>query len=262
MSEHDDDVLRVVSYNIHKGLSTGNLRVALARMRNALRTLAPDLILVQEVVGSHERFARRFPDWHTGAQFEFLADSIWPHYAYGRNAVHASGDHGNAILSRYPITAFENIDISLNRFEQRGILHAEIDVPSRSEPLHVCCTHLNLLHGHRRQQVAALARRVHDAVPARCPLVIGGDFNDWRTWATRELARTIGVTEAYLHVHGRHALTYPDWHPILPLDRIYVRGLDVMDAQVLDAPVWRTLSDHRGMHVQLSVGGLSPGPAR
>ena len=253
MSEHRSQGLRVVSYNIHKGLTAGNLRVALARMREALRTLGPDLILVQEVVGSHGGYARRFSDWHAGAQFEFLADSMWPHYAYGRNAVHAAGDHGNAILSRFPITSFENIDISVNRFEQRGILHVEIDVPGLACPLHACCTHLNLLHGQRRRQLAALAQRVHDAVPAHCPLVIGGDFNDWRTWATLELARTIGVAEAYVHVHGRHARTYPDWHPILPLDRIYVRGLDIAGARVLDGPAWRAMSDHLGVHVDLRL---------
>jgi len=243
--------LRVVSYNIHKGLTAGSLRVVLARIRDALRALAPDLVLIQEVVGVHAGLARRFPDWPSNAQFEYLADSMWPHFAYGRNAVHAAGDHGNAILSRFPITAFENIDISLNRFEQRGILHAEVDVPDLAEPLHACCTHLNLLHGQRRRQVALLSTRVRNAVPGRCPLVIGGDFNDWRTWATAELGRSIGVEEAYVRIHGRHARTYPGWHPLLPLDRIYVRGLDVVRAEVLDGPVWRTLSDHLGVQADL-----------
>jgi len=245
--------LEVVSYNIHKGLGVGNLRVALSQMRDALHALAADLVLIQEVVGSHRGHARRFADWPTVAQFEFLADNMWPHVAYGRNAVYSGGDHGNAILSRHPIAWHENIDISLNPLERRGILHAVVEPPGLAAPLHVCCTHLNLLHGQRKRQLERLAQRVRSAVPAHCPLIIGGDFNDWRTWATGALARSIGVEEAYVARHGRHARTFPGWHPMLALDRIYVRGLPVTRARVLDGPPWRTLSDHLAVHAELRL---------
>ena len=253
--------LEVVSYNIHKGLTVGNLRLSVAHMRDALHRLGADLVLMQEVVGNHHRYARRFADWPTASQFEFLADSMWPHYAYGRNAVYSGRDHGNAILSRYPIVWHENIDISLNPFEHRGILHAVIEPPGTDVPLHVCCTHLNLLHGQRKRQLARLVSRVRESVPRDCPLIVGGDFNDWRTWATAELGRRIGVTEAYHQSHGRHARTYPGWHPLLPLDRIYVRGLEVSRARVLDGPPWRTLSDHLAMHVELTLPGATLGAA-
>ncbi len=253
MTRAGNENLTVVSYNIHKGLTAGNLRVALGRMRAALHALAPDLVLVQEVVGSHDRFQRRFPDWPASAQFEFLADHMWPHFAYGRNAVYSAGDHGNAILSRYPIARHENIDISVGAYERRGILHAEIDLPGGGAPLHVCCTHLNLLHGHRKRQLATLVARVREAVPPRCPLIIGGDFNDWRTWATGELRRGIGVEEAHVQVHGRHARTFPGWRPLLPLDRLYARGMDILDAQVLDGVAWRSLSDHLGVRARLRL---------
>ena len=45
--------------------------------------------------------------------YEFLADTIWSQYAYGRNAVYDNGDHGNALLSKFPITHYENHDISI-----------------------------------------------------------------------------------------------------------------------------------------------------
>ena len=244
-------VLEVVSYNIHKGLTAGNLRVALEHMRLGLRRAAPDIVLVQEVVGSHQRYQQRFHNWPASSQFEYLADRMWPYHAYGRNAVYSSGHHGNAILSRFPIVDHENIDISQHALEQRGILHAVMDVPGHKRPLHVCCTHLNLLHGHRKRQLAALSARVDEAVPHDCPLIIGGDFNDWRRWATGELRRSIGVREVNHHAHGRHVRTYPGWRPMLALDRIYVRELDILDAGVLDGPAWRSLSDHLGVHASL-----------
>lgn len=254
MNEPQNGVLNVVSYNIHKGYSPGNRRMSLRHMRDALHSVAPDLVLAQEVVGSD----RRGSEHSTDAQFEYLADEMWPFHAYGRNAVHAEGDHGNAILSRYPIAAWENIDISENRLEQRGILHAEIEVPGIPTNLHVCCTHLNLLHHHRRRQIATLAARIRDAVPDGCPLIIGGDFNDWRTWVTGELHRKIGVRDAHLDSRGAHARTFPSWRPLLALDRIYVRGLEVLESRVLDTASWRALSDHLGLQATVRCSRTLP----
>jgi endonuclease/exonuclease/phosphatase family metal-dependent hydrolase len=251
------NALSVVSYNIHKGLAAGNVRMALRRMRDRLHRLAPDIVLVQEIVGHNRQMERRFADWPIGTQLEFLADQMWPHTAYGRNAVYKSGDHGNAILSRYPILHVENIDLSLHAREQRGILHIQIDAPGFERPVHVCCTHLNLLHGHRKRQVAAIAMRIEGAVPANCPLILGGDFNDWRLWATRELESRIGVRETHYSMHGYHARTFPGFSPLLALDRIYVRQLRVLDSRVLDGGGWRMLSDHLGLHTV--VAPVAPG---
>ena len=44
-------------------------------------------------------------------QFEFLADSIWSHYAYGKNAIYQHGHHGNAILSELPFAISNNVDV-------------------------------------------------------------------------------------------------------------------------------------------------------
>jgi hypothetical protein len=59
-------------------------------------------------------------------QHEFIADSVWHEVAYGKNAVSHHGHHGNAVLSRYPIIAHENLDISAHAFESRGLLHCTI----------------------------------------------------------------------------------------------------------------------------------------
>ena len=243
--------LEVISYNIHKGVDAGNARTTVRGMRTALHRLCPDLVLLQEVVGQHRAFERRFSDWPGATQLEFIAGDEWQHHLYGRSAVHREGDHGNAILSRYPVIAHDNIDISLNPLEQRAILHAVIHVPWLTHELHVCCTHLNLLHRQRRHQIRTLIARINAVVPQQCPLIIGGDFNDWRTWATGALRNSIGAREAHVQIHGRHARTYPGWHPILPLDRIYVRGLNISQARVLDSPAWRRLSDHLAVTARL-----------
>lgn len=230
--------MRVLSYNIHKGMSSDRRRFVLPPIRQAVRRLGADLVFLQEVQGRHEQ--RLEP------QFEFLADEIWPHYAYGKNAVYASGHHGNAILSRFPIVLHENIDISTTRLESRGLLHAVIDWQEggRRIPLHAICVHLGLREVDRRSQLERLCARIQSHVPPEVPLVIGGDFNDWRLRATSILMNRLEAREAFLLLHGEHARTFPVWLPALKLDRIYCRGLEIQSASCLTGMRWRALSDH------------------
>jgi endonuclease/exonuclease/phosphatase family metal-dependent hydrolase len=133
--------LRVLSYNIHKGFSMGNRRFVLDGIRQAIRETSADLVFLQEVLGEHQDHKKKYPEWRKDSQFEFLADEVWPHYAYGKNAIYTSGHHGNAILSKYPFTFFENIDISTNRVEQRGLLHGVIEIPGHKQPIHAICVY-------------------------------------------------------------------------------------------------------------------------
>ena len=55
--------LRVVTMNIHKGLSQFNRRMVIHELREGLRALAPDLVFLQEVQGVNQRHERRFATW-------------------------------------------------------------------------------------------------------------------------------------------------------------------------------------------------------
>src|ERR1041384_1655922 len=92
--------LKVLTLNTHKGFTTLNRRFMLHELRDAVRAVAADLVFIQEVLGSHEVHSTRYPDWPKVPQYEFLADSIWTDFAYGRNAVYPAGHHGNAVLSK------------------------------------------------------------------------------------------------------------------------------------------------------------------
>ena len=164
--------LRVASYNIHKGLSFFNGRMVVHELRDRLASLDVDLVFLQEVVGEHALHAGRFETWPVEPQYEFLADQIWPEYAYGKNAVYDHGHHGNAILSRYPILRWDNLDISAHVFESRGLLHCEIAVPGYRQPLHAICLHLALTEAGRRKQLRIVSERIHALVPDDAPLII------------------------------------------------------------------------------------------
>lgn len=244
--------LKVLTFNIHKGFSTGNVNFVLEETRSAIHKVHADLVFLQEVVGFHGKHRRKYLNWPKTSQFEYLADTLWPHFAYGKNAVHMSGHHGNAILSKFPIVDWENINISTNRFERRGLLHAVIKTPNHSR-LHAICIHLDLLESGRKKQIEFLAKRIDDSVPEKEPLIIAGDFNDWKERVTTSLQRKLQAQEVFQKLRGRHPNTFPSWFPILSLDRIYYRDLKAKSARALQAKSWRTLSDHTPLYAEFQI---------
>ncbi len=246
--------LKVVTYNIHKGFSQFNRRVVLHELRERLRQLDADIVFLQEVQGERRRIPRRHADYPRQPQYEFLAYETWPHHVYGMNAVYAGGHHGNAILSRYPILAWDNQDISAHEFESRGLLHCELALgPNGGAILHCMCVHLGLFKRGRAQQFHALIERVNQVVPEGAPLIIAGDFNDWHNHAKRELAQALGLREVFEASAGRLARSYPARWPLLRLDRIYVRGLDIQSTLVHARRPWSRISDHAALSATLDL---------
>ena len=243
--------LRVVTLNIHKGLSHFNRRMVIHELRDGLRALDPDLVFLQEVQGLNQRFTLRFNTCPLEPQYEFLAGDRWQHI-YGCNAVYDHGHHGNAILSRYPFLSFENYDVSDHRFERRGLLHSVVAVPGWRRNLHCVCVHLSLHEGGRNRQLEAISGRLEELASRDVPMIIAGDFNDWRHRATAILERRLGMTEVSVSHHGHALATFPSILPMLRLDRIYVRGFKVAAAQVHKGKPWSMLSDHLAVSAELS----------
>src|SRR5476649_1148214 len=205
---------RVLTINTHKGFAAFNRRFILPELREAVRTVAPDIVFLQEVLGANEKHARRFANWPVVPQYEFLADTLWADFAYGRNAVYPDGDHGNALLSKFPIVSHENLDVSIDGTEKRGMLHCVLQVPGRDLQLHMICVHLGLREKHRREQLLRISRHIA-TLPADAPLVVAGDFNDWRQHANQILSREAGLVEVFTQAHGRPARSFPSRFPLL-----------------------------------------------
>ena len=161
--------VNILSLNAHMGFDVFNRHHVLAQLRDAIRTVSADLVFLQEVLGAHAGHASRHGDWPAEPQYEFLADTVWPQHAYGRNAVYPEGHHGNALLSRFPIASHDNRDVSLHGHEPRGLLHCVIVVPGCTMPLHTVCVHLGLRESHRKRQLQMLCEIVQDTIPADAP---------------------------------------------------------------------------------------------
>ncbi|MCX8017548.1 MAG: endonuclease/exonuclease/phosphatase family protein [Rhodocyclaceae bacterium] len=249
-------MLSIATWNIHKGFSQFNRRLVVHELREALRRLDADIVFLQEVQGRHERHAARHQDWPAAPQHEFLAEGVWGSHAYGRNMVYDHGHHGNAILARFPILAAHNQDVTRLRFEKRGLLHCAVAVPDLAQPLHCVCAHLSLFGRSRRHQYEALAGFIEANVPHDAPLIIAGDFNDWRGRACQILGPRLGLVEVFAAsdaTAARPPRSFPAALPLFRLDRIYVRGLKTAACAMHHGPPWSALSDHAALSARLML---------
>ena len=245
--------IKVLSLNIHKGFSQFNRRMAIHDLRERLRTIDADIVFLQEVQGLHLMHAERHASWPDQPQHEFLAEGVWSASAYGLNARYDHGHHGNAILSRFDIAASHNQDVTHLRFERRGVLHCVIRVPGMTQALHCVCVHLSLFARSRRRQIDALATRIESLVPQDAPLIIAGDFNDWRNHADDLLAKRLALHEIFGGSDGRPSRSFPATLPLLRLDRIYVRGLHIEERTMHSGRPWSAISDHAALSARLGV---------
>ncbi len=246
--------LHIATFNIHKGFSQFNRRMMVHELRERLRELNPDIAFLQEVQGLHLGHAENHADWPEEPQHEFLAEDVWPDCAYGRNMIYDHGHHGNAILSRFPILHSHNQDVTHLQFEKRGLLHCRIELPS-GPAAHCVCVHLSLFGYSRQRQLAALADYLDKSCEPNAPLIIAGDFNDWRNRAGDHLAQRLELTEIFSNAKGTPARSFPAALPMFRLDRIYVRGFKVVRTAVHHGHPWSSISDHAALSASLTRHG-------
>ena len=240
--------VKVLTFNVHKFRHPFFRKYLLKDLKTTLIKYNFDIVCLQELVGFHP--PKHLKDYADGP-LEHLADEIWNYYAYGKNAVYPKGHHGNAILSYYPIDNYVNYNISNNKFEKRGILHSQLLVKNRY-PLDVMTLHLDLTEWGRRKQFQKLLRITEPFLQEGKPLIITGDFNDWRFTAHKALL-THGFHEVSLANKRSPFLTFPSFRPLLALDRIYYTGMHCIEAEVLKTRDWREMSDHLPVYAQFKL---------
>jgi endonuclease/exonuclease/phosphatase family metal-dependent hydrolase len=244
--------LKVLSYNIHKGFSTLPFDFVLEEIKKSIQLVNADIVFLQEVVGENVKKSQKIKNWPEESQFEFLADTVWKHYAYGKNAVYSSGHHGNAILSKYPIESFENFNISKTPLEKRGILYSKIKLPGLNKNLHLFCLHFGLFEKGRILQAKDLCELILKKDIDE-PTIVAGDFNDWKHTIADILEKKVNLQDAYMMKHGKAAKTFPSLYPILKLDRIYFKHLEMKDCHVMNGRLWKELSDHCPLYAVFKI---------
>jgi endonuclease/exonuclease/phosphatase family metal-dependent hydrolase len=247
--------LRVATYNIHKGVRGigPRKRLEIHNLGLAVEALDADIVFLQEVRLFHTREARRFERTHFGwpaqGQAEFLAPEGYE-VAYRTNAVTRFGEHGNALLSRWPLGDVGHHDVSDHRFEQRGLLH--VPVQWNGLKIHAVVVHFGLVHASRVRQVQRLARFIEAEVPKDEMLIVAGDFNDWGERLDEPMQR-VGLERAVPVDGPPIAATFPSLAPVFALDRFYLRGLACRTTMVPRGLSWARMSDHLPLVAELEL---------
>jgi endonuclease/exonuclease/phosphatase family metal-dependent hydrolase len=204
-------MIRIVTYNVHKcrGLDR---REQPRRIAGVLRETAADIIALQEVLSVEDSLRER-------DQARFLAEELGMHYHVGENRRLHGGAYGNVILSRLPLRAAHNYDITWSGRERRSCLRADFSI--NGQVLHIFNIHLGTAFIERRHQARKL---VSDEILNNAELegarVALGDFNEWtRGLASRLLSSHL--QSADIRHHLQRAKTYPGVMPFLHLDHIY-----------------------------------------
>ncbi|XDJ36186.1 MAG: endonuclease/exonuclease/phosphatase family protein [Burkholderia sp.] len=250
--------ITAVSWNVHKGRSLLGFATWNA-MRRWVESIHADIYFLQETIA--RRMRRSVLASGPGATMEDTVDDIWHCQAteiartlnwqisLGPNVFKPSWRHGNAILSLHPLDLSGHWDISAHRFERRGLLVARATLVGAA-PITLMCAHLALTRAARLRQMTWIARWIaHHAQDG--PLVLAGDFNDWRNDSV-PLFGEIGLFEVATLL-GESGRTFPAFSPALALDKMFVRGLTPLEWQVpTDDTAW--LSDHLPYIARLRLG--------
>uniref|UniRef100_A0A7C2K0F8 Endonuclease n=1 Tax=Schlesneria paludicola TaxID=360056 RepID=A0A7C2K0F8_9PLAN len=236
--------MRVLSYNIHKGIGGRDRRYRLDRILAVIEQEQPDFICLQEV----DRNVRR-SGFHN--QPELLGD----HFHYdGRlfqfNVKVANGGYGNLLLSRWAFEEHHQLSLTLRRKKPRGAQWAVINTPLG--PFRLVNWHLGLAEQERHWQVRWLLEHHKFRMHAHLPTLIIGDTNDWRnTLANGPFA-----------VHGYHQVTsppsrfrsFPAYLPVGALDKAFsCGGVEVQRVHVARSRLARDASDHLPLIVDFEI---------
>jgi endonuclease/exonuclease/phosphatase family metal-dependent hydrolase len=243
--------LSVVSWNIHKGIGGIDRRYRIDRVISVLAGVAPDIALLQEVTDG-------LPRAHFHDQAALLAEALDMHHvAFGPQHRFSVGGYGNAILSRFPLSQIEHVDLTIGKRKKRGaiVAHTRVDFGEHTRSVALFNLHLGLAGSERDRQLERFLScgplaRLH----AETPVVLAGDFNDlWGSLGPRIL-QPAGFARV-----GTTVNTFPAAVPVRPLDGIFVRGhFRSRTCRSLYDTLTRQASDHLPLVAELDLRAHDP----
>jgi len=223
--------IRVVSYNIKHGRGNDNV-VDLPRTAAVLRTLAPDIVGLQEVDRDAERSGKV-------DEARALGESLGLNHAFGRFMDFQGGAYGMGVLSRFPITQSREVRLPDGN-EPRVALAVDVRLPD-GRPLTVVNVHFDWVRddAFRFAQAQKLTAFL-DAL--KNPYILLGDFNDEPGSRTVALF-TARAAEAAKPRDNR--FTFSSTEPVKEIDFIFMApraAWTTSEVRVIDEKV---ASDHR-----------------
>ena len=229
--------LRVLTYNIHHGEGTDG-RIDLARTAAVIARAAPDVVALQEVDNQTTRA-------HGVDQAAELGRLTGMHAAFGQAMAYAGGGYGDAILSRFPLSAVRVHDLpTAPGAEPRCAIAARVEAGGEGRAFVVVSTHLE----HAQAPIRLLQAQALDRVLASAeawPVILAGDFNDAPEGPAIAALRPQWADASA----GQPDPTWPADRPQVKIDYVFFRpaaAWRVVETHVIDELV---ASDHRPLLV-------------
>ena len=227
--------MRLLSYNIHKGVGGRDRRCRLERIIEVLESKNSDLMCLQEVTrgarrSRYDNQPRRLANHFHAVQF-----------VYQTNIHYKVGGYGNLLLSRWPLRVSHQISLQMERKKSRGAQLVVVETPEG--PLHLVNCHLGLAEKERHWQINHLLRHHLFRESANLPTLIVGDMNDWRNSLR---TGTLASHEFHQATHPPSRFcTFPAWLPAGSLDKAFANNqIIVRHAQVVRTALAKRASDH------------------
>lgn len=218
--------MRLVSYNIRKAIGL-DWRRDPDRVLSVINELDADIVVLQE---ADKRLGRR-----SGILPKATLQQAGYQIAEVAIRPDSHGWHGNVILHREGLNPVESGRIELPCVEPRGAVRARFGV------LEVVGVHLSLIRGTRAKQIKALQNH---AARHHGPLVIAGDFNEWRVGTVPPGATMITPGKSF---HSAR--------PVAALDRFFTFGpVEVLSSSVHHSPNAKRASDHLPIVMDFRIG--------
>jgi len=234
--------VRVGTYNMHYGYNT-SWQLSLEAQARTIEESGADIVFLQEVD------ACRITSYG-------VDDALWMSHRLGMQEVYGpalEGLSGIALLSRFPILEADT-QLLTSYLEQTSMVRARVRVGEQPVDARVFVGEqvvdaygiwLGLEPDERARQLDDALALTGGASPA----VFGGDFNSTPDSPVYARIGAAGFEDPFVVGDFDAPPTSPAIDPVERIDYVWMRGLDVSGAQVLES----LASDHRMVVVELAL---------
>ena len=236
--------MRLVTYNIHKGIGGSDRRYNLERIIDVLASLEADFICLQEVTIDLPRTSRH-------DQSDILTERFRPMFSTFQQNVHwRVGGYGNLLMSRWPFREHHRISLRFGQKKPRGAQLVVVETPTGL--LRLTNWHLGLSERERQWQVQRLLTHPQFLATDEHPTLMCGDFNDWRNTLGKSLLVPRELTQA-TSPPGKFR-SFPAVFPVMSLDKVFhCDAIAIESIRVVKTSKSRQASDHLPVVVSFSM---------